>query len=387
VLKKIEMAIHRHIMHIDLDTFFVSVERLKDSKLNGLPVIVGGTGDRGVVASCSYEARKFGVRSAMSARAARKLCPQAVFIRGDHEAYNKYSRMVTAILSEAAPVIEKASIDEHYLDLTGLDTYFGCWKWATALRKKVIDETGLPISFGLSANKMVSKVATGLAKPNGQILVEHGTEKAFLAPLPVGKIPMIGEKTAMRLNKMGLTEIGKVQQLDPDVLKKAFGDSGYTIWKKCNGIDNSPVRNHHERKTISKETTFNKDTADVDQLKRILYGITDEIAFDLRKNNFLTGCVTVKIRYSDFRTEQLQQKIANTASTVRLYEKAMALFHQVYQRKSPLRLVGIRFSDLVHGTEQIDLFNDVAKHTDVNAALDSIRVRFGSRSITRAACL
>ena len=377
----------RQILHLDMDTFFVSVERLLDSRLNGLPVIVGGTSDRGVVASCSYEARKFGVHSAMPARQARKLCPEAVFVKGKHDQYAKYSDMVTQILKEQAPVLEKASIDEHYLDLTGLDKYFGCYKFATELRQRVIRETGLPISFGLSVNKTVSKIATGQAKPNGQIMVEPGTEKAFLAPLSVKKIPGIGDKTFEQLKNAGILLIGSVQQMDVAHLYRLFGDSGTTIWKKCNGIDNSPVMPYGERKSVSKEMTFDKDKVDREQLHRILIRMVDELAFDLRKANMLTSCVAVKIRYTDFTTEQMQQKIGMTASTKKLTEMARELFEKLYHKKTPLRLVGVRLADLVHGTEQMNLFEDIEAQLNLNTAMDAIRKRYGNKLVTRANCL
>jgi DNA polymerase-4 len=372
---------------MDLDTFFVSVERLLNSKLNGLPVIVGGTSDRGVVASCSYEARQFGVHSAMPAKLAKQLCPQAIFVRGDYDSYSKYSDIVTEILKEKAPIVEKASIDEHYLDLTGMDRYFGCNKWATELRQKVIKETGLPISFGLSVNKTVSKVATGQAKPNGQIYISTGQERPFLAPLSIKKIPMIGDKTYLQLRNMGVSKVGTIQQMDVELMHKVLGENGVSIWRKCNGIDNAPVVPYSERKSISKESTFDKDTINMDLLKKTIVKMVDELAFDLRKSQILTSCVSVKIRYSDFNTEQVQQKITYTASTVKLTEKALELFKKVYTRRILLRLVGVKFSNLVHGTEQMDLFNDVAEQVNLNRALDGIKMRFGNDLVKKAILL
>ncbi len=374
----------RHILHMDLDTFFVSVERLLNSKLNGIPVIVGGTSDRGVVASCSYEARQFGVHSAMSAKLARQLCPQAIFIRGDYDAYSRYSQMVTEIIKEKAPIVEKASIDEHYMDLTGLDKYFGCYKWSGELRQRIIKETGLPISFGLSVNKTVSKVATGQAKPNGQIHINTGGEKLFLAPLSIKKIPMIGDKTYIQLRNMGISHVGTVQQMEIELMQRALGENGVSIWRKCNGIDNTPVIPYSEKKSMSKESTFDKDTINMEQLKKTIVSMVDDLAFDLRKDELLTSCIAVKIRYSDFNTEQIQQKITYTASTTKLTEKALELFKKVYSRRILLRLVGVKFSNLVHGTEQIDLFNDVATQVSLNKALDGIRMRFGSDKVMKA---
>ncbi|HHH54631.1 MAG TPA: DNA polymerase IV, partial [Bacteroidetes bacterium] len=191
---------NRAILHMDLDTFFVSVERLQNSTFNDKPVIIGGMSNRGVVASCSYEARRFGVHSAMPMKMAKLLCPQAIFLRGDMDSYTKYSNLVTEVIKDSAPTYEKASIDEFYLDLTGMDKYFGCYKWSQELRSKVIKETGLPISTGLSINKLVSKIGTGEAKPNGALEVPQGQEKPFLAPLSVKKIPGIGKVTYKKLS-------------------------------------------------------------------------------------------------------------------------------------------------------------------------------------------
>ncbi len=377
----------RHILHLDLDTFFVSVERLHNSKLMGVPVIVGGTSDRGVVASCSYEARQFGIHSAMSAKLARQLCPQAIFLKGDYDEYSKYSHIITDILKEKAPIVEKASIDEHYLDLTGMDKYFGCNKFATELRQKIIKETGLPISFGLSVNKTVSKVATGQAKPNGQLFINSGYEKPFLAPLSIKKIPMVGNKTYTQLKNMGVSQIGTVQQMQPELMQRVLGENGVIIWRKCNGIDNTPVVPYSEKKSISKERTFDKDTINMDQLKKTIVRMVDELAFDLRKDTLLTSCISVKIRYSDFNTEQLQKKISYTSSTSKLTEMALELFKKLYSRRVLLRLVGIKFTDLVHGLEQIDLFNDIGKQVDLNRAMDGIRNRFGSDKVKMAISL
>ncbi len=377
----------RHILHMDLDTFFVSVERLKDASLIGKPVVVGGTSDRGVVSSCSYEARKFGVHSAMPTRQARKLCPEAIFVHGDHESYTQYSRMVTKILTDNAPVVEKASIDEHYLDLSGMEKYFGSLKFASELRQRVIRESGLPISFGLSSGRTVSKVATGLAKPNGQLYVPHGTEREFLAPLPIKKIPMAGEKTCQKLAAAGFTLCGQVQQASAAAIQKILGENGIVIWRKCNGIDRGQVEPYSERKSISKETTFGEDTADAEKLKRRLLRLVDEVAFELRRQKLLTSCITIKIRNADFHTEQLQQKIAYTASTTHISRKVLELFEKIYTKRVNLRLVGVKCADLIHGIEQPDLFDEVTTQSNLNAAMDDIRARFGTKLVTRASIL
>lgn len=377
----------RHIVHLDLDTFFVSVERLQNSKLIGMPVLIGGSSDRGVVASCSYEARAFGVHSAMPMRLARQLCPHAVIVRGDHDMYSKYSKMVTEIISEKAPVVEKASIDEHYLDLSGMDKYFGCFKWTSELRQRIIKETGLPISFGLSTNKTVSKIATGEAKPNGSLNIVKGVERGFLAPLPSKKIPMIGDKTWLTLKQLGLQRIGTIQEMPIELMHKTFGENGVSIWNKANGIDTNPVVPHHEQKSMSTEQTFEKDTIDMELLRSVLMTMTTNLGFDLRKQGRLTGCVTVKIRYANFDTHPMQSKIPYTCSDEKLVTKVMELFKKLYTRRMLIRLVGVKFSDLVTGGHQIDLFSDPVKDVNLMRALDSIKNRFGIDAVMRATSL
>lgn len=373
----------RHIVHLDLDTFFVSVERLKNANLNGKPVIVGGLSDRGVVASCSYEARRFGVHSAMSMKMARQLCPHAEVVRGDMDDYAKRSQVVTEIISEQAPVLEKASIDEHYLDLSGMDKYFGCFKWTKELRQRIIRETGLPISFGLSTNKTVSKVATGQAKPSGELEVRSGGEKAFLAPLSIRKIPMIGEKTYAMLRNMGIDKVQVLQQMPLELMVRALGDNGRVIWRKANGIDDTAVVPYHDRKSMSTENTFDKDTTDMDLLRRVLAGMVDELAFNLRKEQRLTSCITLKIRYSNFDTHIKQCHIAPTSSDNAIMQKVMELFSRLYSRRMLVRLVGVKFSNLVSGSYQIDLFNDTLTQINLCQAMDRIRMRYGAESVRR----
>jgi DNA polymerase-4 len=373
----------RHIVHLDLDTFYVSVERLKNARLQGKPVIVGGLSDRGVVASCSYEARQFGIHSAMSMKMARQLCPHAEIVRGDMDDYGRRSQIVTDIISEVAPVVEKASIDEHYLDLTGMDKFFGCFKWTKELRQKIIRETGLPISFGLSTNKTVSKVATGQAKPSGELEVKYGGEKAFLAPLSIRKIPMIGDKTYTMLRNMGIDKVQVLQQMPVELMESALGENGRIIWKKANGIDETPVVPYHDRKSMSSENTFDKDTTDVDLLRRILASMVDELAFNLRKEQRLTSCITLKIRYSNFDTHIKQCHIAPTSSDNAIMQKVMELFQRLYSRRMLIRLVGVKFSNLVSGSYQIDLFNDTLTQINLCQAMDRIRARFGTDSVKR----
>lgn len=375
----------RSIVHMDLDSFFVSVERLQDCSLIGKPVIIGGTSDRGVVASCSYEARQFGVHSAMPSRMAKQLCPHAIFVRGDMDQYSKFSNEVTQIIDGEAPVFEKASIDEHYLDITGMDKYVkDSFLWTRELREKIIKETGLPISFGLSKNKTVSKVATGESKPNGEKQVLWGEEKIFLAPLSIKKIPGIGEKTYPILRNMGIERIETIQSMPMQVMQKVLGENGGSIWRKANGIDNNPVEPYHEQKSMSTETTFDKDTTDINFLKNVLVTMIDSLSFDLRKSKKVTGCVTLKLKYSDFQTHTFQARIPYTASDHVLLEKVMDLFTKNYSRRVLIRLIGVKYSNLVSGFNQINLFEDTEEKINLYQALDKIRLRFGGDAIGKA---
>ncbi|MCF8225043.1 MAG: DNA polymerase IV [Bacteroidales bacterium] len=374
----------RNIVHMDLDTFFVSVERLQNSKLEGKPVIIGGASDRGVVSSCSYEARRYGVHSAMPMKMARSLCSEAVVVRGDMDAYSKYSRMVTEIIADSAPVYEKSSIDEHYLDISGMDRFFGCLKWSGELRNRIIRETGLPISFGLSINKTVSKIATGEAKPNGGMEVAVNTVPGFLSPLSIRKIPMIGEKTYHLLRSMGISSIGTLRMIPPEMMNGLLGKNGIVIWKKANGIDPAPVIQYSERKSIGTERTFERDTMDVEGLKDLLVSMVEKLAFQLRKEEKLTSCITVKIRYSNFDTHSLQKRLGYTSFDHILIPAAKELFERIYQRRMLIRLIGVRFLGLIRGVQQLNLFEDTSEMVKLYLAMDSLRKRFGAASVRRA---
>lgn len=377
----------RHIVHIDLDSFFVSVERLKDPSLNGKPVIIGGTSGRGVVSSCSYEARKFGVHSAMPMGKARSLCPQAIVIGGSYSDYSKASRLVTEIIQSEVPLFEKTSIDEFYIDLTGLEKFFGCYKLASELRQKVIRETGLPISFGLSSCKVVSKVATGQAKPNGQLYVEHGKEKEFLAPLLVGKIPMIGDKAVQTLSSMGIHKVGDLQKQDVRHLQAVFGKGGLYMWERANGIDPSQVEAYSERKSISQEHTFGHDLITIDALDDLLISMVEQLCFQLRQEEKFATCIGVKIRYSDFDTHSQQQTIEATHADHVLFPLIKKLFKKACQKGRPIRLIGVRLSNLTDSPLQAGLFDNYEKNNKLYQALDGLNNKFGKKTISRAASL
>jgi DNA polymerase-4 len=375
---------NRHIVHLDLDTFFVSCERLLDRRLNQMPVLIGGTSDRGVVASCSYETRQFGVHSGMPMKMARMLCPEAIVIRGNSGVYSKFSDMVTDIIKEESPVFEKSSIDEFYIDATGMDRFFGCYQWARELREKIIRETMLPISFGLSINKTVSKVGTSEAKPNNYILIPDGSEKQFLAPLSVKKIPMVGEQTYRLLRSMGIEKVKTVQEMPVELMESVLGKNGISLWKKAQGVDNSPVEPWNERKSISTERTFEQDSTDVTKMRSILVAMAEILAYQLRNGNKLTACVTLKIRYSDFQTYSKQRMVPYTSLDQTLIDTTLDLFNSLYQRRVLIRLIGVKFSHLIGGSYQIRLFEDTEKLVRLYRSMDIIRNRFGQQAVMRA---
>lgn len=375
----------RHIAHFDLDAFFVSVETLRNPKLRGKPLMVGGGSDRGVVAACSYEARKFGIHSAMPMKIARRLCPEAIIIKSDFEAYSKYSRLVTEVIKDAVPIFEKASIDEFYIDLTGMDKFFGCLQFTDQLKKRINKESGLPISWGLASNKLISKVATNEVKPNGQLEIPFGNEKGFLAPLSVIKIPGVGKETGYKLLKMGVETVKVLSEIPVEMMENLLGKSGIDLWRKANGIDETPVIPYHEQKSISTETTFQTDTIDMGFLHSQLVRMTEEIAFQLRQQNKLTGCVTVKMRYSNFETFTKQITIPYTNADHILLKMAKELFNKLYERRLLIRLLGIRFTHLIPGNYQISLFDDTQEMINLYQAIDSVKKRFGEKKIIRAA--
>ncbi len=374
----------RAIVHMDLDTFFVSCVTLNNPQLKGIPLIVGG-GERGVVASCSYEARRFGVRSAMPIRMALQLCPNAKIVKGDMELFSNKSAEVTEIIEEKAPIVEKASIDEFYLDITGMDRFYGCSKWTKELSEKIIKETGLPISYALSVNKTVSKIATGEGKPKGNLEIPELMVKHFLNPLSIRKIPGIGEQNFKSLSQLGIRHIEKLAEMPQTYMQGMFGKTGLELWKKANGIDNNPVEPYRERKSISTEHTFLQDTMDIDSVKSLLIHMVEKLAYQLRQEQWLPSTVTVKIRYSNFDTEPKQMKIGYTSCDHVLIKNVMELFDKLYNRRMRIRLVGIRFSGLVRGTYQINLFEDTVEMMALYQAIDKIKNRFGFDAVTRCA--
>ncbi|KQS89863.1 DNA polymerase IV [Chryseobacterium sp. Leaf394] len=373
----------RAIVHMDMDTFFVSCERLQNRELKGIPLIIGG-GDRGVVASCSYEARKFGVRSAMPMRMALRLCPDAKVVKGDYELYSRLSHLVTEVIQERVPVVEKASIDEFYLDLSGMDKFFGCYQWTKEISAAVTKETGLPISFALSTNKTVSKIGTGESKPVGKLEIKESEIQPFLNPLSVKKIPMVGDKTFQLLSRIGIRTIQTLSEVPVLVLQQMIGVNGKELWKKANGIDENPVVPYSERKSISTERTFSTDTMDLLELKRLISGMAEKLAYQLRQEKWLTSTIVIKIRYANFDTETKQHRVAYTSADHTLSRIALELFNKVYTRRMRLRLVGLRFTDLVHGNHQMNLFEDTEEQMNLYQTMDYLKNRFGADAVGRA---
>jgi DNA polymerase-4 len=376
----------RAIVHMDLDTFFVSCERLKNSELENKPVIIGG-GDRGVVASCSYETRFFGVRSAMPIKMALRLCPEAKVIKGDMEMYSNMSHMVTEIIQEKVPVLEKASIDEFYLDLSGMDQFFGCYKWTHEIAESVQKNTGLPISFALSANKTVAKIGTGESKPTGRFEIKQPDIQPFLNPLSVKKIPMVGDVTFQLLSRLGIRTIRTLSEMPVDVLQQLIGKNGNELWKKAHGIDENPVIPYSERKSISTEDTFAQDSIDIQGIQSILSGMVEKLCYQLRAEKWLVSVVVVKLRYSNFDTETKQCRIPYTSADHTLLRYVLELFKKVYTRRMRIRLVGVKFTGLVHGCHQMDLFEDTEELISLYQTMDKIKNRFGTSSVGRASGL
>jgi DNA polymerase-4 len=372
------------IAHFDLDSFFVSVEILKNPSLKGKPVIVGGHNERGIVTTCTYEARKFGVHSAMPMKTAMRLCPQAIVVSGTYSDYTKYSNWVTQIIASKAPLFEKASVDEFYIDLEGMDKFFDPLKWTIELRALIINETGLPISFGIAKNKMVAKMATNEAKPNGYLYVPLGKEKEFLAPLEVNKIPGIGEQAEKILIYHKIKFIRDIHSSSPEHLEKLLGKWGYELWSKAQGTHTSTISQYRESKSISKENTFFENVADIEYLMREIVRMTEKICFDLRKEKKVAGCVTIKLRYPDFETTSRQASIPYTSADDQIIPVAKALFHQLYKKGKSVRLLGVRLSNFSNEALQANLFHDTERKNELYKTLDEVKNRFGKGSVGRA---
>ncbi len=372
-----------YIAHFDLDAFFVSVERILDPSLVGKALILGGSRERGVVSTCSYEARKFGVHSAMPMARAVALCPHAIVMQGTRGQYSKFSQWVTDIIAAKSPLYEKASIDEFYIDLTGMDRFFDPLQWTIDLRKEIIETTGLPISFGLASNKMVAKMATNAAKPNGFLQVLPGKEKEFLSPLQVGEIPGVGEHMLKTMHSLGIMTISDLSVYPQHLLEQNFGKYGEVLLQKANGIHLGAVHPFHEAKSISTEHTFSENSADMDFLQAELIRMTEKLGHELREDGKMTKCVAVKIRYPDFETHTRQMAIAPSSYDDELIKVVKDLFANLYKQKHPVRLIGVRFSELTFASLQTDLFENRVRKADLYTAIDAVKLRFGKKSVGR----
>ena len=374
----------RYIAHFDLDSFFVSVEMLQDPSLLGKAVVVGGSRDRGVVTTCSYEARKFGVRSAMPMRKAMELCPHAIIVKSSYGLYAKYSAWVTTIIAANAPLYEKASIDEFYIDLTGMDTFFNPLAWTIRLRQTIMDETGLPISFGLATNKLVAKIATDEAKPNGYLFVTPGKEKEFLAPLPVEKLGGVGKKSHQTLLALGIYTIGDILKYDGVLLEKVLGKWGTQLIRQANGLSDSVVSPHRESKSISAENTFEENTLDVDILLAQLVGQAERVAYELRQEKKYATCVAIKFRNANFETTTRQITIPATIADSDIIKAATDLFTKLYVPGTLVRLLGVRLTGLTDTGAQINLFDNKTEQYALYGAIDSVKNKFGKSVLRKA---
>ncbi|KYP14418.1 DNA polymerase IV [Flavihumibacter sp. CACIAM 22H1] len=374
----------RRIAHFDLDAFFVSVECLLNPELRGKPLVVGGKGDRSVVAACSYEARKFGIHSAMPMRKAEELCPQLTIVQGTRTAYSHYSRIITDLIAGAAPVFEKASIDEFYIDLTGMDRYFNPLQWTIELRQKIMDSTGLPISFGLAPNKMLAKMATNEAKPNGWMQLEPSQVQDFLDPLRVDKIPGVGDHTFRNLLQLGIETIYELRQAKLPLLQQQLGKHGVDLWQKAQGIHTSVVAPWQEAKSISTENTYEQDIKDPAILLQELVRMTEKLGFELRQENKMAGCIAVKIRYPDFETSSRQRSLPYTFYDDELILQARQLFQELYRKGQPVRLLGVRVTELTDEARQTNLFQDMNRKAELYKAIDSVKTKFGKSAIFKA---
>ena len=320
----------------------------------------------------------------MPALTAKKLCPHAIFLKGSYHEYSYYSRLVTQIIADTVPLFEKASVDEFYIDLTGMDKFFGVNKYTRELREKIIKETGLPISYGLSTSKLVSKMATNEAKPNGFLEIPAGKETQFLWHLTVDKIPMVGKQTSQHLKELGIITIEQLAKTSITILERHFGKWGASLHKKAYGISDSVVEQYSEQKSLSHENTFNEDSDDVAFLYSELVRLTEETAHDLRKEEKLTGCVAIKLRYADFTTVSKQEVIDYSALDDLLLAKVKGLFNKLYKKGEKVRLLGVKFSHLIPVTLQMNLFDKAEEKMELFKAVDNIKQKFGRDAVTKA---
>jgi DNA polymerase-4 len=385
-MKALKNTTNSTIMHIDLDAFFVSVEQTLNPELQGKPVVVGGrTGTRGVVAAASYEARAFGVHSAMPLKTASRLCPQAIFIEGSFSRYRHASQMFMAILADFSPFIEPLGLDEAYLDVTGFQSIYGSiHQMAITIRQRVKDELGLCASVGIASCKVVAKVASDLSKPDGLVEVAREEERSFLAPLPVAKLPGIGTKTELVLESLGIKTLGELSVMPLSVLRSHFGVSGEGLHRSSNGIDDRKVEPPGEAKSISRETTFGKDTRNRSLLEATLRYLSERVGADLRGRGKQTRCVTLKLRYADFTTITRSNTLTQTTDNDQMifHTGVKSLDRALSLEKQLVRLIGIGVSNLVEPGSQLAMLDSSSQRLEqLNKAIDRIRDKYGFTAI------
>ncbi len=376
----------RRIMHIDLDAFFVSVEQVLKPELKGKPVVVGGRPDRrGVVASASYEARAFGLHAGMPLTTASRLCPQATFIEGNFAKYRNASQKFMSILADFSPYLEPRGLDEAYLDATGFESIHGSiHQMAVNIKSRIKDELGLCVSVGIASCKVVAKVACELSKPDGLLEVAAGDERSFLAPLPAAKLPGIGKKTERILKSLGITTIDELAVTPLREIKSHFGTSGEVLYRFANGVDDRKVEPPGVAKSISRETTFGKDTKDRSFLKATLRYLSERVGAMLRQQGKQSSCVTLKLRYSDFKTITRSHTLLQTTDTDQtIFDTGLKLLTKALsQGKQPIRLIGIGVSHLTESGRQLDMLDASARRQEqLNKAIDRIRHKYGFTAI------
>jgi DNA polymerase IV len=380
-------APYRVIAHLDLDAFFASVEENKDPSLRGQPVIVGG-GERGVVSTANYIARRYGVHSAMPLRTARRLCPHGVYLRGDHRLYREYSRRLMTILGEYSPLVEQVSLDEAFVDLTGTEQLFGpVVRTARTIQRRVKDELDLGISVGLATNKLVAKVASDYQKPAGFTVVRPGEEASFLAPLAVERLPGVGPALLTQLRDRGVVTVADLAQVPPNLLRLSFGVWGEALAHRARGEDPRLVTPREPIKSISRETTFDEDTTDTGLLESTLLALAEDVGGRLRAKKLEARTVTVKIRYADFVTHTRSRTLRRPLDIDELFfREALALFRENRQRRYRVRLVGVGLTNLVPRAWQDDLFDqEIPLLRELDLRLDTIRAKYGKDAIRRGA--
>jgi DNA polymerase-4 len=379
----------RTVLHMDLDAFFCSVEELLDPTLAGTAFAVGGRADsRGVISTCSYAARKFGVRSAMPTAQALRLCPHLNLVRGHYDQYGVYSRRVMAILAEAGPVVEQMSIDEAYVDLTGDPKPGG--EVAQRLKRRIREETGLPVSFGVATNKLVAKIATNVGKPDGLVVVPPGHEADFLAPLPLEMLWGVGPKTRARLVELGIKTIGQLAAWPAEDLERRFGEWGRQMVAHARGVDQRPVSDEREAKSISAETTFPRDVTDRDTLRRKLLALAEEVGAGLRADGLSAKTVKLKVRWPPFETHTRQVTVPQPVQLdEEIFAAGWALFEQVWHPGKRVRLIGIGVSGLDQPARQLSIFDSSQAERKLKVAkvVDALRDKYGADTVQRAALL